>query len=62
MIDFLAEIVLPMAMFTMMFAMGLTLSMEDFKQVMVFPKAVLYSHNIVSTSTFRVKLSALSCW
>ena len=39
--EFLSEIVMPIAMFTMMFAMGLTLSLEDFKKIMVFPKAVL---------------------
>ena len=60
MVDFLSKAVLPIAMFTMMFAMGLTLSLKDFKEVRVFPKAVLYSHNIVSISTFQVKLSAFS--
>ena len=41
MIEVLTEIVLPIAVFTMMFAMGLTLTTQDFKQIMVFPKAVL---------------------
>lgn len=41
MIDFLTEVVMPIAMFIMMFAMGLTLTLQDFKQIMVFPKAVL---------------------
>jgi len=41
MVDLLAEVVVPIAMFVMMFGMGLTLSISDFKQVMVFPKAVL---------------------
>jgi bile acid:Na+ symporter, BASS family len=41
MVDFLSKIVLPIAMFTMMFAMGLTLTPQDFKKIMVFPKAVL---------------------
>jgi len=41
MTDFLAEVVVPIAMFVMMFGMGLTLSIEDFKQILVFPKAVL---------------------
>ena len=41
MIEFMTEVILPIAMFTMMFAMGLTLTPQDFKQIMVFPKAVL---------------------
>ncbi len=41
MIEHLTEVVMPIAMFTMMFSMGLTLSLEDFKHVMVVPKAVM---------------------
>jgi BASS family bile acid:Na+ symporter len=41
MVDFLAEVVVPIAMFVMMFGMGLTLSVDDFKKIMVFPRAVL---------------------
>lgn len=42
MVDLLAEVVVPIAMFVMMFGMGLTLSIADFKQIVVFPKAVLW--------------------
>ncbi len=41
MIDHLINIVMPIAMFTLMFSMGLTLGLKDFKRVMVYPKAVL---------------------
>ncbi len=41
MIDFLVTVVMPIAMFTMMFAIGLTLGLDDFKGVMAFPKVVL---------------------
>jgi BASS family bile acid:Na+ symporter len=41
MIELMIEVVLPIAIFMMMFAMGLTLTLQDFKQIMVFPKAVL---------------------
>ncbi len=40
MTDLLIRAVMPIAMFTLMFAMGLTLTAADFKRVMLFPKAI----------------------
>ncbi len=37
----LLQIVVPVTMFTLMFAMGLTLTVEDFKRVIRLPKAII---------------------
>jgi len=37
---FLSKVVLPLALFTIMFGMGLSLVMDDFRRVLKFPKAV----------------------
>jgi bile acid:Na+ symporter, BASS family len=41
MYDLLMQVVMPVAMFCLMFAMGLTLTTSDFKRILVLPKATL---------------------
>ncbi len=41
MIDTIIQVIIPLAMFSLMFSMGLTLSQADFQRVLVFPKATL---------------------
>ncbi|MBH8553465.1 bile acid:sodium symporter family protein [Nostocaceae cyanobacterium CENA357] len=39
--NFLTAVFLPLALFIIMLGMGLTLTLEDFKRVVIYPKAVL---------------------
>ncbi len=40
-VELLRQVVMPIAMFTMMFAMGLTLTLKDFGNLLIFPKIML---------------------
>ncbi|MDM9384794.1 bile acid:sodium symporter family protein [Chlorogloeopsis sp. ULAP01] len=39
--NFLTAVFLPLALFIIMLGMGLTLTLDDFKQVLIYPKAVI---------------------
>ncbi len=41
MINIIIQVIIPLAMFSLMFSMGLTLRRADFQRVLVFPKATL---------------------